>query len=427
MRRRIALPLLLCALSGREALAQPRANPGPTEPETAVTPESMEVARRLFREGVEAARASRWDDARDRFTRTLAIRPAPIIRFNLAVAYENLGRFVAAMDLYRQFVRETPSEADPARVAAAQQRITEFERRVARLRVEATGDEVRAFRLDGRPQTNALLGVDIPIDPGPHTVEVEGVAGDRQRHEGAAYEGESLHVVVELSRTPPIAQTGTGDWAGRTRSFGHWVVRPGPGGRWVDWASRATVAPPSVWAQRPLTLAVQVGFGAPGGVVALSARYFPQPWFGVEAAVGAPGLYGPSAALLAHARYPWTTFALGFTAGMAASLVSATLTCTGDPNTCRTTPSVPAHATALSVLFGLTGELRLGPRVALRAMFGARVLANPADVRAMGDALGYYLCDERGATIGGAACHAYQGASASGVDPVAAFDVGYGF
>lgn len=421
MRRRIVSSLLFSALFAGEARAQPSA------PEPTVTPESMEVARRLFREGVEAAQASRWEDARDRFSRTLAIRPAPIILFNLAVADENLGRFVAAMDLYHRFVRETPAGADPLRVEAARRRIAEFERRVARLRVEATGDDVRAFRLDGRAQANALLGVDIPVDPGPHTVELEGVAGDRQRREGAVYEGESMRVVVELTRTPAIAAAGTRDWAGRTQSFGHWVARPGPGGRWIDWASRATVTPPSIWQQRPLTLALQLGYNAPGGVVALSVRYFPQPWFGVEGDVGAPGLYGPSAALIAHARLPWTRFALGLASGMSASLSRATLSCVGDGNACRMTPSVEGGALALSVLFGVTGELRIGERLAVRALVGARVLTNPADLRAMGGSRALRGCREDGAAIGDATCATYAGTATEGPSPVAAIDVGYGF
>lgn len=427
MRRRIVSPLLFSALFAGEARAQQAPAARPSEPEATVTPESMEVARRLFREGVEAAQASRWEDARDRFSRTLAIRPAPIIRFNLAVANENLGRFVAAMDLYHQFVRETPAGADPLRVEAAQQRIAEFERRVARLRVEVTGDEVRAFRLDGRAQASALLGVDIPVDPGPHTVEVEGAAGDRQRREGAVYEGESMRVVVELTRTPAIAAAGARDWAGRTQSFGHWVARPGPGGRWIDWAARATTTPPSIWQERPLTLAMQLGYNAPGGVVALSVRYFPQPWFGVEGNVGAPGLYGPSAALLAHARLTWARFALGFASGISASLARASLSCDGGDNTCRMTPSVEDGALALSVLFGVTGELRVGERVAIRALLGARVLANPADLRAMGDSPALRACRESGAAIGNATCETYTGTSTGSPSPVAAIDVGYGF
>ncbi len=409
------------ALAGGDALAQP------AQPDAPPSAEAMEAARRLFREGVEAAQGGRWEEARERFTRTLAIHAAPIVRFNLAVACENLNRLVEAVDLYRQFLRETPPASDPQRTAAGRQRVDELSRRLARIRVEVTGDEVRALRLDGRAQPNALLGVDIPVDPGPHTVDVEGAAGDRQRREGAVYEGESMVVPVELTRTPAIAPTGSPDWASRTRSFGHWVARPGPGGRWIDWAARATVTPPSIWQQRPLTLALQLGYGAPAGVVAVSARYFPQPWFGAEASVGALGAYGPAAHLAVHARIPWARFALGLTTGLAAGLTSATLTCDDGTNACRAEPSRAASALALSLVVGLTGELRFGSRFTLRGVVGVRLLTNPADLRAMGDRARYPDCTDASTAVDGSACAVYTNPEASRAHGFVAIDLGYGF
>lgn len=423
MRRR-ALPLMLCALVSREARAQ---TSPPATQEPAVSAEGVEAARRLFREGVAAAQAERWSEAYEHFARTLAIRAAPIIRFNLAIACENLGRLVEAIDQYRQFARETPAGADPARVAAAHARIEHIERRLAMLRVEASGDEVRAFRLDNRAQSTALLGVDIPVDPGQHTVELEGAAGDRQRRVGAVYEGESMRVAVALSPTPAIAPSGASDWAGRTQSFGHWVARPGPGGRWIDWAARATRTPPSIWQQRPFTLAVQVGYGAPAGVVAVSARYFPQPWFGVEASAGALGAYGPSASLAAHARITASRVAFGLTAGMAAGLTRATLSCTGADNACRAEPSRDASALALSLLVGLTSEVRLGSRFALRGTVGMRLLTNPADLRAMGDRAQHPECAEGHLAVDGGACAIYTDPSAARANAFVAIDLGYGF
>ena len=73
--------------------------------EAAPSAEVLEVARSLFREGVEAAQAGRWEEARQRFARVLSLRAAPLVRFNLAVASRNVGRFVEAIDQYRQFVR----------------------------------------------------------------------------------------------------------------------------------------------------------------------------------------------------------------------------------------------------------------------------------------------------------------------------------
>ncbi len=397
-------------------------------PSETLTPEAIETARRLFREGVVAAQSGRWHEARDRFTRTLALRPAPILRFNLAVACQNDGALVEAISLYREFLRDTPRDEDPARVAAAAREIDALARRVARLHVEVTGDEVRSFALDGRPMNTALLGVDIPVDPGEHFVEVVGAAGDRQRRSGGFLEGDSIPVTIELSRTPPSQQTAA-DWQPRTRAFGRQITRPGPDGRWIDWAARATAAPVSLWRQRPFTVGLQLGFGAPAGTLAVSVRYFPQPWFGVELLGGALGAYGPSGAALAHLRYPGERFAIGAFTGVGAGLVTTTTTCSAPDamnNLCPAVSSREASAFALTVSAGLSAELRLGSRFTVRALVGARVLTNASDLRAMDDVAARPSCV--GGTSDGDVCAVYQRApTASTVNPLAAIDVGYTF
>lgn len=411
---------VLCAMCVALAPARSFAQ---TNPDGEVTPEAVETARRLFREGVAAAQASHWEEARDDFARTLALRPAPIIRFNLAVACENLNRFVEAIDQYRRFVRETPEGHDPARVSAARQRIEELDRRLAHLRVEVSGDEVRAFRLDGRVQNTALLGVEMPVDPGPHTVDVEGVGGDTQRREGAVYEGESMQVLIALTRAPALTVAGARPAVSRTQSFGHWVARPGPGGRWIDWAARATTPARSRWEEHPLTLSLGLALNGCAGLVVASARYFPQAWFGLEGTVGALGAYGPSGALTAHLRVPLSSVALGAFVGFGLGFSTLTLACSD--RGCSDT--VNADVRALTLHTGLSVEVALTSHLSLRAMGGVRTLVNPADVRAMGGDTRYRVCLPTDGTVQGSACDAYEDLAGAPVDPLLAVDVGWAF
>lgn len=425
--RRAALALALVALgtAARAQTAQPTEGMPPPEP----SPEVMETARRLFREGVEASQQARWDDARDRFLRTLQLRPAPIVRFNLAVAYENVGNLLEAVQHYRTFVREAPA-SDVQRIQAATRQVEALSPRLARLRVTVSGDEVRAFRLDGRAQPAAMLDVEITVNPGPHTVEVDGAAGDRQRHEGTLFEGEFMRVPVELTRTPAIASTAARDWRPRTQSFGHWVARPGPGGRWIDWAARATAPAPSVWRERPFTLALQLGAGAPTGTLSLSARYFPQPWFGGELAVGILGAYGPSVGLAAHARIPTARWAFGLTVGLAAGTPGATTTClAGNQSaTCRATPSASNNAYALLFSTGLTVEWRPLPSLSVRAGAGLRLLTNPSDLRALGDLTQRPTCAASSLVVADRSpCDIYRDPDAQTANPYATLDVGWAF
>lgn len=56
--------------------------------------ETLAEARRLFAEGVTDVNAEppRWPEAAGRFEAALALHAAPPIRYNLAVAYVELGR-----------------------------------------------------------------------------------------------------------------------------------------------------------------------------------------------------------------------------------------------------------------------------------------------------------------------------------------------
>lgn len=427
-RRALATAALLALPAVSFAQPAPPALPAGT-PAAEPSPIEVETARRLFREGVAFAQQARWAEARVKFEGALAIRPAPIVRFNLAVACQNTNQLVRAVSLYRDYLRETPREDDPARVDAAAREIDALGRRVARVRVEVTGDAVRSLSLDGVALNVAMVGSDFPVDPGPHFVEVVGAAGDRQRVDGTLIEGDATVIPIALSATPPASHAAP-DWRPPTRTFGRQITRPGPDGRWVDWAARATTTPVSLWRQRPFTVALQLGYGAPAGVVALSFRYAPQPWFAAELAAGAFGAYGPSGVALAHLRYPGERFAIGAFAGLGVGRAAVTTSCT--PTTPATNATCPAASSrdvsfyALTVSAGISGELRLGSRLTLRALAGARFLTNPADARAMDDRAVRPDC-ARSSTEGDV-CPVYRNASdAVTANALVALDLGYTF
>jgi hypothetical protein len=392
-------------------------------PATEISPEAIEAARRIFREGVEAAQAGRWEQARELFARTLQIRPAAIVKFNLAVACQNVNRFVEATDLFRQFVREMPESSDPERVRAAREQIADLERRVASLRIDVNGDQASEFLLDGRSQNLSLLGVVIPVDSGPHRVEVRGTAGDHQVREGAVFEGESMRVEIELAHTPPVQNAEATPWSTRTQSFGHWVARPGPGGRWIDWATRASNAPISPWKRHPFSISAHAGFGALAGSLALSGRYFPQPWFGIEALAGTLGAYGPSGGLMAHGRFTTGNLAVGAVVGLAVGYTTLSLSC-NDPNQCNGVASVRGNTFALNLAIGASLEYRFSEHFSFRTIAGARLLTNPDDLRAVGNRQPGMACTSGSSGADGAACNVFETVSSTS-NPFLSVDLSY--
>lgn len=142
-------------------------------PETAsaqdVDPRQTAMARALFEEGVRFADQNEWTEAADRFERAIALRDSAVIAFNLATAYEHLGRLVEASERLTRVVRD--SRADARVVASANALLAQIRPRIGHLRVNVAGARDSAtYELDGRPLPVAAIGVTTPVDPGPHVV-----------------------------------------------------------------------------------------------------------------------------------------------------------------------------------------------------------------------------------------------------------------
>src|SRR5581483_11828267 len=145
-----------------------------------------------------------WDAARQGFAEALRLRPAPLVRFNLALACRNGDHLLDALQHYRTFLREAASDPSLAeRRAAAEHEIAAIQAHLAWLQVNVSGDTPARFILDGASQPVELLGQEIPVDPGHHQLSIEGSAGNIQPYDGTFYEGEHVVVPVTLSRARP--------------------------------------------------------------------------------------------------------------------------------------------------------------------------------------------------------------------------------
>lgn len=138
------------------------------------SPRNASVSRRLFSEGVEAARERKWEEALEKFQRSYEIAPRTMTLINLAGAQVNTGRLVAASESYRRFLRET-SDATQAKLrAAAAKMLQSLEERIAYAQIRVTGlAQGDVIKLDTDEFSRASLGEAVPMDPGPHTLIVE--------------------------------------------------------------------------------------------------------------------------------------------------------------------------------------------------------------------------------------------------------------
>jgi len=129
------------------------------------------TARALFEQGVVLADKGDWAGAADRFERSDKLRHSPVVAYNLANAWVELGRLVEAAEVLRQIDKDPAAKPDIKKDARAL--LTQLEPRIATLVVEVQSspppDEVR---VNDRPLPEEALGVPTPIDPGSVVVTV---------------------------------------------------------------------------------------------------------------------------------------------------------------------------------------------------------------------------------------------------------------
>jgi tetratricopeptide (TPR) repeat protein len=137
------------------------------------------AARDLATQGAQAFEAGQYAEASDFFRRAHELVSAPSIALLQARSLAKLGHLMAAMDIYEQTARlklpEDAPEAYAEAVETARGEMEEVRKRLPRLKLSVLGlgkDETARVSIDDKPTPPALLGVERPIDPGPHQMVV---------------------------------------------------------------------------------------------------------------------------------------------------------------------------------------------------------------------------------------------------------------
>jgi hypothetical protein len=171
----------------------------------AQTAADVAQARDLFTEASELAQQGKWDEARELYARSLALKRAPITLYSLGIAQRNTGRMVEALENLRAFLAEPSVPATQPYEQPAREAIADLERRVARItmKVEPPGVADLALRLDGVAVSAAAIGVARPIDPGVH--EVIATAPGRREARVRVTVAEGGHETVALTLVPAAA------------------------------------------------------------------------------------------------------------------------------------------------------------------------------------------------------------------------------
>jgi hypothetical protein len=126
----------------------------------------------------------------------------PQVRFHIAVCEENLGRLVAAIGGYELALSDA-DKVGPDFKGEVEEKVTKLRARIPKLVIDrGEGASAAAIELDGVAVGESSVGVEVPLDPGPHAVTAK--APNRRPFESTVTlkEEETTRLEVKLEEIP---------------------------------------------------------------------------------------------------------------------------------------------------------------------------------------------------------------------------------
>jgi hypothetical protein len=133
----------------------------------------LSKARAQFQAGIELEQAGNWAAALEQFREVGQVRMTPQLRFHIGLCEENLGRLVAALGGYELALADADSVGPDFR-AEVEANVAKLRARIPKLVIaRGQGAEAAAIELDGVALGASSIGVELPIDPGPHVISAK--------------------------------------------------------------------------------------------------------------------------------------------------------------------------------------------------------------------------------------------------------------
>ena len=143
-------------------------------PRLVAEPNSIDraAARSLFDEGRKLAREGKYAEACPKLEESQRLDAGTGTLFNLADCYEHVGRLASAWSDFLEVADAAKRANDAEREKVARGRAQKLEGKLARLAfVRAASGQVE-IKLDDRILGEGALGAGLPVDKGPHAVQV---------------------------------------------------------------------------------------------------------------------------------------------------------------------------------------------------------------------------------------------------------------
>ena len=133
------------------------------------------AAEALFDRGRALMDQGHYDAACPKLAESQRLDPGVGTLLNLAECYDKAQKFALAWATFREADAVASHEGQAARATYAHKRAAEIEKRLARLAIDVSpGARVDGLVIlrDGEALREPVWGIPLPVDPGPHTIEV---------------------------------------------------------------------------------------------------------------------------------------------------------------------------------------------------------------------------------------------------------------
>ena len=189
--------------------------------------EALKRAREQFGQALALQTAGDWAGALALLKEVAAIKSTPQVRFNMALCEEKLGRLVAALGDYELAAADARAENADQVAEEVEGRLESLRQRIPKITIKrGSGAEAASIALDGTSIGDQMVGIPMPTDPGPHTVEAKapGFKPFRKALRLAEQQSETVELVLEPEPVPPPGVgVGSGPAAVRSPVYGYVV------------------------------------------------------------------------------------------------------------------------------------------------------------------------------------------------------------
>lgn len=188
------------------------------------------IAESLFQEGRKLMAQGKYPDACRKLEASMRLDPAAGTQLNMAVCHEKEGKIATAWSEFKDATVAARREGRADREAFARQHVKTLEPQLPKLVIVVSkAAAVPGLKIvgGGTPLVSAVWGTEVPINPGPETIEAHAPGYKPWKTQVTFEKGQTTRVVVPVLEKAPLPPP-------KPKEGGALVpVKPKPGPFWT--------------------------------------------------------------------------------------------------------------------------------------------------------------------------------------------------